>query len=204
MRTLLRGARPRDDRAQIDDRGLIGHGLGRLDRGVQGVDVLPILTTAGPVHPLGVPPVGGVAGEDVLGEGDVGVALNRDVVVVPNQNQVAKCLGASEGRSLGGDALLEAAIASDDVDEVIKRALARGCLRVEQAALTACGHGHADGAGQARTEGAGGDLHTGGVLVLGVTRSLGTPGAQRLEVRQFEAPAAEVELDVLRQARVSG
>ena len=43
----------------------------------------------------------------------------------------------------------------------------------------------------------------GGVAVLGVARSLGAPGAQRLQVVQLQTEPAEVELDVEGQAGVA-
>ena len=86
---------PRDERAQADERRAVGVGLGGLDRGVQGVDVLAVaVRAAGPVDELHVPAVRLVAREDVLGERDLGVALDRDVVVVPQHDEVAQLLRA--------------------------------------------------------------------------------------------------------------
>ena len=106
-------------------------------------------------------------------------------------------------RRLAGDALLQVAVRGDDVDEVVERARARCRLGVEQSTLAARGHGEPDRRREALTERTGGDLDPGGVLVLGVPGRLGAPRAQRLEVRQLEAEAGEVQLDVLRQARVA-
>ena len=52
----------------------------------------------GPVDVLDVPAVGLVARGDVLGERDVGVVLDRDLVVVVDQGQVAELLGAGDAR----------------------------------------------------------------------------------------------------------
>ena len=71
--------------------------LAGLDRVVQGLDVLLVAGAAvGPVDVLDVPAVRRVAGRDVLGEGDVGVVLDRDLVVVVDQRQVAELLVAGE------------------------------------------------------------------------------------------------------------
>jgi hypothetical protein len=87
---------------------------------------------------------------------------------------------------------------------VVERALARpwpsGSNRPALAA--ALRHRHADRAGQARPERAGGDLDALGVVDLRVPGREAAPGAQRLEVGQLQAVAAEVELDVLGQAGV--
>ena len=96
-----------------------------------------------------MPAVGLVAREDVLAERDGGVVLDRDVVVVVEQDQVAELLVAGERGRLAGHALLHAAVAGDDVDVVVERRLAGRGVRVEQAALAAGGHRHADAVGHA-------------------------------------------------------
>ena len=75
-----------------------------------------------------------------------------------------------------------------------------GGVGVEQAALAAGGHRHADRVADALAERAGGGLDAGGVAVLRVARGLAAPGAQRLEVVELEAVAGEVELDVQGEA----
>ena len=152
-----------------DERRLVGDLLGLVDRGLEGDDVL-----AG-VDVLDVPAVGLVAGGDVLAERDGGVVLDGDVVVVVEEDEVAQLLVPGERGRLAGDALLHAAVAGDDVDVVVERRLARRGVGVEQAALAAGGHGHADAVGHALAERAGGDLDAGGVVVLGVARACGTP-----------------------------
>ncbi len=157
-----------------------------------------------PVDDLDVPVVGLVARLDVLGEGDVGVVLDGDLVGVVDRDQVAELLVPGEAGGLGADALLQVAVAGDDVDEVVERAGAGSGVRVEQAALETLGVGEADGRGDALAERAGGDLDAVGVAVLRVTGRQRAPGAQRLEVVELEAVAAEVELDVLGQRAVTG
>ena len=73
---------------------------------------------------------------------------------------------------------------------------------VEQAALAAGGHRHADAVGDALAERAGGHLDAEGVAVLGVARGERAPGAQRLEVGELEAVAGQEQLAVLGQRGV--
>ena len=87
---------------------------------------------------------------------------------------------------------------------MVERALAGGGVRVEQAAFVARRHRHPDRRGQALAERTGGDLNALGVPEFRVARRLGSPGPQRLDVSQFEAEAAEVELQVQGQAAVPG
>ena len=197
--------RPGDDRAQRDERGPVGLGPGGVEGRGQRLHVLVVLPAAGePVDPLHVPAVGLVPRTDVLGQRDDRVVLDRDVVVVVEQGEVAQPLGAGERRGLAGDALLDVAVGGDAPDLVVERALAVRCVRVEQAALAPGGHRHADRVADALAQRAGGGLDAGGVPVLGVPGGERAPGAQRLEVVELQAVAGEVELDVERQAGVPG
>ena len=150
-----------------------------------------------------MPAIGAVAGGDVLAERNVGVVLDRDLIVVVEHDQVAELLRAGQRTGLAGHAFLDVAIGGDDVDVVVEGAGARGGIGVEQPALVACRHGHADGRGQALAERTGRDLHALGVAELRVTRGLGLPGAQRLDVFQFQPETTEVQLDVQREAAVA-
>ena len=200
---LLGRGGPADDRGQRDDRRLRGLRLGREDRVVQRVRVLVVALGRHPVHALRVPAVSGVAAEHVLVEGDVGLVLDRDLVVVPDHDEVAELLDARDGGRLGGDALLQVAVGDHDVDEVVEgRGAGRG-VGVEQAALTARGHRHADGGRDAGTEWAGRDLDAGGVAELGVTRRLRALGAQRLDVVERQRVAGREQLQVQRERRVT-
>ena len=185
-----------DDRAQRDERRLVGDGLGVGDGLLDADDVLAALDL------LHVPAVGAVAGGGVLGQRDVGVVLDRDLVVVVEHDEVAQLLDGRQRRRLGGHALFHVAVGGDHVDVVVERAGSRGGVGVEQAALVARRHRHADRRGQALAQRAGGDLNALGVPELRVPGRLGAPGAQRLDVGQLEAEAAEVELQVQRQAAV--
>lgn len=192
---------PGDDRAGRDERRALGLGLGGQQRAVQ---ALGVEVAAGQlVHALDVPAVGLVTLQGVLGDRGLRVALDRDVVVVPQQHQVAELLVAGQRGRLGRDALLEAAVTGDDPDGVVERGGARGGLRVEETALVPGGHRHAHGVGDALAQRAGRRLDTGGVAVLRVTGRPGAPGAERLQVVQFQAVPGEVELDVQRQAGVA-
>ena len=171
---------------------------------MQFLHVLLVLPGAGPVDALDVPAVGFVALQDILGEGDVGVVLDRDVVLVVDHHEVAELLVPGERGRLGGDAFLEVAVGRDDPDGVVERAGAGGGVGVEQSALAALRVREADGGGEALAQRAGGDLDALGVLVFRVARGQRAPGAQRLKVLQFQAVAGEEELDVQRQGGVAG
>ncbi len=101
--------------------------LGLLQRAVERRHVLLVASAVvGPVDDLHVPAVGLVALRDILGQRDVGVVLDRDLVLVVDERQVAELLGAGDGRRLGGDALLDVAVAGQAVDPVVEDRLAVG------------------------------------------------------------------------------
>ena len=124
------------------------------------------------VDPLGVPAVGLVAGQDVLAERDGGVVLDRDVVVVVEDDQVAQLLVSGERRGLARDAFLHAAVADDDVDVVVEQRCAGRGVGVEQPALAPSRHRHADAVGDALAERAGGRPRC-----RGCGRARGGPGS---------------------------
>ena len=169
---------PADDRPQHDQRRAAGLGPGGGQRAVDRRQVLAV------VDVLHVPAVGLVPRADVLGERDVGVVLDRDPVGVVDQDQVPQLLGAGQRGRLAADTLLEVAVGGERPDGVVEHALALGGVGVQQAALAAGGHRHADGVADALAQRAGRRLHARCVVDLGVARRPGAPGAQRLADRR--------------------
>lgn len=200
---LLGGRGPADDRAQDDQGGPAVLALRGLDGGEQGVDVLDVVAGPGEVDRLDVPVVRGVAGGDVLAEGDVGVVLDGDVVGVVEDDQVPELLMPRQRTGLGRHAFHQVAVGGDDVHMVVEGAGADGRVGVEEAALAPGGHGHADGGGEPLPERPGGDLDAPGVAVLRVAGGDGAPGAQRLQVVQLHPVPAQIELDVEGEAGVA-
>ncbi|MDQ0687590.1 hypothetical protein QFZ56_006553 [Streptomyces achromogenes] len=192
---------PGDDRAQRDDRRAAGLGprrpQGRVERG--DVDV----AVPGRLDALGVPAVGGVPPQHVLGERGGGVALDGDVVVVVDEDEVAELLVAGQRGGLGRDALLKVAVGDDAPDRVVEGGLAPRGVGVEQTALVARGHRHAHGVGDTLAERPGRRLDAGGVPVLGVSGRLRAVRAEALQVRQLQLVAGEEELGVEGQRGVS-
>ena len=88
------GCGPRDGAAHGNERGALLLVHRGLERGVEREDV----DVAVRCHPdvVHVPPVGLVATDDVLGECHRGIALDRDVVVVPDDREIAQALHTCE------------------------------------------------------------------------------------------------------------
>ena len=201
----LRGQGPADDRGHPDERRPVGDGLGRLDGLVQLLDVLGVRREAvREVDVLGVPPVGGVAGFDVFGEGDLRVALDRDPVVVVDQDEVAQVERGGQRGRLRRHPLLHAPVAGDAVHEAVEDGGAGGGVRVEELPVPAGTHREADSIRHARAERAGRALDAVGVAELGVAGGPALPLAQVLQVLQFQAVARQVELGVLQHRGVPG
>ena len=148
---------------------------------------------------LHVPAVGLVARGDVLGERERGVALDRDVVVVPERDQLAEAEVAGERGGLGGDALLQVAVGRDHVRVVIDDLVA---VAVEARGEHALGERHADGGRDALAERAGRRLDPGRVAVLGVAGGRRAELAEVLEVVERQAVAGQVQRRVQEHRRV--
>ena len=190
---LVRGARG-DVRADDDQRRLVRHVARVRERLLDAVeaDVL--------AEVLHVPAVRLVAGGDVLGEGDRGVALDRDVVVVPERDQAAEAEVTGERGGLGRDALLQVAVGRDHVRVVIDDLVAVAVVALGQHALA---ERHADRRRDALAERPGGGLDAGGVAVLGVTGGRGAELAEVLEVVEREAVPGQVQRRVQEHRRVA-
>ena len=191
---------PRDDRAQRDEGRLGGVLPCGLESVVQRPHVLVVTLGCPPAQPLHVPPVGLVPCCDVLGLGDVGVVLDRDVVVVIEHDEVAELLVPGDSGGLVADAFLHVPVGHEAVDVVIERAGTGGGVRVEQAALAPGRHRHPDRVADALAERAGRGLHAAGVPVLRVPRRQAAPLPVVRYVVQSQAIAGQIQLDVESQA----
>ncbi len=145
---------------------------------------------------LDVPAVGLVALADVLGERQRGVALDRDVVVVVEDDQLAEAEVAGERRGLGRDALLEVAVGGDHVREVAEQLLA---VAGDQHALA---ERHADRRGDALAERAGGRLDPRRVAVFRVAGAGRAELAEVLDVVERDAVPRQVQRRVQEHRRV--
>ena len=95
---------------------------------------------------------------------------NGDVVVVVDHDEVAELQVAGHGRSLGGDTLHSAAVTEEGVCVVVEQLVAR---LVEDGGRVPLSNGKTDSVGETLAERTSGDLDTGGVVGLRVTRSDG-------------------------------
>ena len=148
-----------------------------------------------------VPAVGAEARGHVLGEGEVGGALDGDLVVVVEDDELAEAEVAGEGGGLGGDALHEVTVGGDDVGVVVDDRVAGAVVAGGEPLL---GDGEADGVGEALAEGAGGDLHAGGQAALRVAGGDAAPLAEALDLVKGEVVAGEMEEAVEEHGGVAG
>ena len=92
-------------------------------------------------------------GKLVGGVGERDLAVNRDAVIIPKHNQLAEALHARKADGLLRDAFHQAAIARNDICIVIHDLFAVAGLHRGFA------HGHANGGGKPRAQGAGGGFN---------------------------------------------
>ena len=156
------------------DEGRARVSLGGVDRGADGVDVgVTVLDV------LGVPAVRVEARDNIFGEGDVGVAINGDVVVVVEDDQLAEAPVTGEGGGFARHTFHVATVTHDTVGVVVDDFAVR---LVEATGKVLLNHGETDGVTDTHTERTGGDFDTVGDEVLRVTRGLGVPLAELLQV----------------------
>ena len=166
---------PGDHTLDDDHRRLAGLGLERLQRRGQCVEVV------GVVDVLHRPAVALEPLRDVLGERQLGAALDGDLVAVVDPAQVGQLEMTGQRRRLGADPLHQAAVAADRVDVVVEQ---RVVGLVEGRRLPLAGDGHAHAGRDAGAERARGALHSGRPPVLRVPGALGVQLPELLQVLQ--------------------
>lgn len=119
------------------------------------------------LNDLDVPAVGLVALGNILSEGNVGVTVNGNVVVIVDADEVAELEVASQRRGLARDTLHQATITEEAVGVVVNQVEAR---LVEGGGSVSLGHSQTNSIADTLTQRASGDLDTGSIVSLGVAR----------------------------------
>ena len=181
-----------DVRAQNQQARSVLHRLGGEERLLERIAVIGDLAEVLDVPAVGLEPLA-----DLVGRGELGRTVDRDPVVVEHDVQPTEAEVAGERGGFVADALHEAAVAGNRprvvVDEAGTEALAQHPL----------GDGHPHGVGEALAERSGGHLDARRVARLGMARGPRSERAERHEVVELEAVAAEVEHRVLEDRGVA-
>jgi hypothetical protein len=185
----------RDVRTDLDEGRAIGLRVGRSERLADRVEREVV------AEPLDVPAVRLVARRDILHERQVGRALDRDLVVVVDQAELAEAEEAGDRGRLAGDALHHVAVGADREGAVIDDLVAGHVVARGQHAL---GDRHADGVADTLAERTGRDVDAGRVPPLGVAGRLRSPLPERLQVVHRQVVARQVERGILQHACVAG
>ena len=172
-RVLLLRRAEADDRVDDDDRRPVA----RLQEGLDRTRDRRHVVGVGDAQHL--PAVGEEPGGDLLAEGEFGVALDGDGVVVVDPTKVRQTQMPGDRGGLGGDALHQVAVRADRVDVVVEQ---RQLGPVQVLTEVAAAHRHADGVRHALAEGPGGGLDAGGEVVFRVARRAAVELAELLDV----------------------
>lgn len=186
----LVGGAETDDRLAADEGGLVGVGAGLFDGRLHGGGIVTVHIADD------VPVVGLEAGRGIVEEPGrcfgtaPHLAIDGDVVVVVEGDELAEAQGAGQGAGLVGDPFHHAAVPQKHVGTVVHDVVAG---TVELGGQHLLGQCHADGVGDTLAEGAGGGLDTGGVTVFRVAGGLGVELAEVLEFFDGERIARQME-----------
>ncbi len=132
-----------------------------------------------------VPAVAGEPGRHVVVVGEVGFAVDRDVVVVVDPAEVVELQVAGDRGGLAGDPLHQAAVAGDRVDVEVEE------VGPVAGALPLRGDRHPDRGRDALSERPGGRLHPRGPAVLGVAGGARVELAEALDVGEADRRLAD-------------
>src|SRR5262249_47452875 len=103
-----------DDALEDDNRRLVGDLFGRVDGPLNRAEVI------GVVYSQSVPAVTFETRGDVLAKGQLGVAFDRDGVVVVDPEQVVEFQVAGDGGGFTGNTLHEVTVAAEHIDAVLE------------------------------------------------------------------------------------
>lgn len=148
---------------ELNERGLVLDSLALLDGRSHGSEVIVTVVDGHDMPAIRLVPL-----DNVLSEGAVGVAVNGDLVVVPDRDEVTELKMTSERASLARDTLHQATITEEAVRVVVDD---REIGLVEDGSGVGLGHSKANCVGDALAKRAGGDLDTRRIVSLGMTRS---------------------------------
>jgi hypothetical protein len=190
---LVRAAEPDMGPDRDERRPVVGAGGfdGRLDRG----EIVAVRDAGG------APAIRVETLEHVLGPGHVRGAVQLDVVVVVQHDELAEAEVAGEARRLRGDALLEVTVGRDDIRPVIDDCVIRP---VELAREAAFRDRHANGVRKALAERARRRLDAWRQPVLRMARRARAPLPELHQVLELEAVARQVEQGVQEHRGVAG
>ena len=181
---VLVGERAVADVAVENDEGWAALGLVEdVDRALDALDVVGI------ADPQDIPAVAEEAGRDILGERDVGLAVDRDAIVVVDPAQVIERQMAGERSGLRGDALHHVAVAAHRIDVVAEDLEAVPI--VARLAEPRLGDGHADAVGDALAERPAGGLDAGHPVIFGMARRLAAELAEVADIVERHRRLAE-------------
>ncbi len=157
----------------------VGRSVVLEERAESPLELVEVVGVADPGH---VPAVGQETGRDVLGKGQRGVALDRDVVVVVDPAEVGELPVAGQRGGLGRDPLHHVAVAAEGVDVEVDQVVEAGPVVVS--GHPAFGRGHADAVGRSLAERAGRGFDARGQAVLRMARTAAVELAEPLDLRQ--------------------
>ena len=142
-----------------------------------------------------------VARRAILGERDRRRAVDRDVVVVVEVDELAETERAGDRRRLVRDAFHQIAVGGDAVHAMVDDLVVRPVVALGEEPLR---DPEADAVRVALPERAGRHLDAGGVMHLRMARRLRLPLPEPLQLLEREVVAGEVQRRVLEDAGVTG
>ena len=147
-----------------------------------------------------VPAVGFKTFGCVVGKPAVDVAVDGDVVVVPEGDQLAQTPGTGQRAGFVRDAFHHATVAHEHISVVVDDFVAGLVEFVGQQFFR---HRHTHGVGDALTQRAGGGFDADGITVFGVTRCLGVHLTETLQLFHRQVVAGQVQQRVNQHGAVA-
>ena len=186
-RVAFGGSRIGNDGAQHHERRTGALGVSRLERRGYGGEIIAV------THPQNLPAVGLEPAAHILREGQSGVAVDGDVVVVIHHGELAQAQVPRDRGGLAGHPLHEVAVAGECPHPMIHDRVVGPVEVIGEKTLR---DSHPDGVGEPLPQWAGCRLHAGGMPALGVAGCAGSPLPEVPDFLQREIVPAQVQQGV--------
>jgi hypothetical protein len=177
-----------------DQRRSASLGLGGNKSSVDGGNIVAV------DDPLDMPAIRLEARADVFGKSQVRGAVDSDVVVIVENDELAQLLMTGKRRSLAADPLHHVAIAGENVREVIHNCRSSA---VEGGTQEALGYGHANCVGKALAERTSGRFDANRMTVFRMAGRLAAPLTKRTQIVEAQVIASQVQKRIEEQAAVT-
>ena len=148
-----------------------------------------------------MPAISFEAGQPVFGKRNIRAALNGNMIVVIQINQLAQFQMTGQGSGLVRNSFHQIPVTDDGIGKMIHNGKLRA---VKPGGQKTFGHGHTHAIGKALSQGSGGGFHSRGMPVFGVSGGFTSPLSEVLQILQGKVITGEMKQTIEQHRTMPG